>query len=739
MGGGNMVIKHIQEQLIEKTPLAFSFHEIIFNAQGLPIDYKLLQTNPAFESKLALSSSEVIGRKMSEWLLKTEQVREKWFDKFGDLVASEGRQEFEELLEFNGRSYLIAAFVPYPGYLIVLFRNITKLKKLEIALQEKNAALEHTHALGQSLFLNSPLAIIIYEVKDDGASSMDYIIQYVNPAALKIEDWHGKDVIGRPVKELRPGIDEFGIIEAFQKVWKTGLPTHYPAKIYREGHELRWFENIIFKLPSGEIVAVYEDITENKLAEEELFAQREKLSVTLYSIGDGVITTDGLGRVEMLNKVAEELMGWKQEEAIGKPLSSVFNIYNEKTGQPCENPVEKVLRDGKIVGLANHTILKARYGEVYFISDSAAPIKNQEDEILGVVLVFSDVTEAREREAKIEYLSYRDYLTGLYNRAFLEEAIKELDTEGKLPLTLIIGDFDGLKLINDVFGHQVGDQALIEMARIIKSCCRETDLISRWGGDEFLILLPETTEEMGQKICDRIREASHGVKVADANFTISLGCATKSNPKEKWEEIVKRAENKMYQSKLLGEKSYRSTILNSFKNALFEKSCETEEHGERLGYFCREIGEIMGLSSFEIDELEVFAMLHDIGKIAIDDTILLKPSKLTGEEWEIMQKHPEIGYRIARAVPELLHIADYILSHHERWDGKGYPRGLVGEEIPLSARILAVVDAYDAMTHDRPYRRALSEQEAREELKINSGTQFDPQIVDIFLTYLEKG
>lgn len=593
-------------------------------------------------------------------------------------------------------------------------------------------------ALRQSFFDNAPIAIIIYDVKNNGTSSEDYILVRVNPTSLKIEGWREEDVIGKPLGEVRPGVDDFGIINMFQQVWKTGETIHYPAKVYKEGEEYRWFENTIFKLPTGEIVAVYDDVTEKKLAEEELFAEKEKLKVTLYSIGDGVITTDNQGKVEILNQVSENLTGWKQDEAKGQPLTTIFDIYNEYTREPCENPAQLVLESGNIVGLANHTILRSKDGIERPIADSAAPIKDQYGETLGVVLVFRDMTESKKKEDRISFLSFSDSLTGLCNRACFEEKLINLDRESQLPLTFIMGDLDGLKLINDVFGHQTGDKALIKIAEAFKNSCRTTDIISRWGGDEFVVLLPKTPEELGQKICERIKHACSQLAVADTELSISLGYATKNNINENWQEVLKKAEDNMYRSKLLGAKSYRNTILASMKNTLFEKSNETQEHGERLAHFCKEIGKVMGLSSLQIDELELLAMLHDIGKIAIDDGILDKPGKLTEDEWETMKKHPEIGYRIACTVPELINIADFILAHHERWDGKGYPRGLVGKEVPILARILAVTDAYDAMTQDRPYRKALSVSEAKEELRKNAGTQFDPQIVDIFLAYLES-
>jgi HD-GYP domain-containing protein (c-di-GMP phosphodiesterase class II) len=170
---------------------------------------------------------------------------------------------------------------------------------------------------------------------------------------------------------------------------------------------------------------------------------------------------------------------------------------------------------------------------------------------------------------------------------------------------------------------------------------------------------------------------------------------------------------------------------------LYAKSQETEDHGQRLGRYCQMIGKRLGLGQKCLSELYLVSKLHDIGKIGIDDSILNKPDKLTAEEWEKMRKHPEIGHRIAMATPQLQHIAKYILYHHERWDGKGYPRELKGEDIPIVSRILAVADAFDAMTEDRVYRKALPREIALAEIKRNAGTQFDPEIAKIFIDLMK--
>jgi HD-GYP domain-containing protein (c-di-GMP phosphodiesterase class II) len=183
-------------------------------------------------------------------------------------------------------------------------------------------------------------------------------------------------------------------------------------------------------------------------------------------------------------------------------------------------------------------------------------------------------------------------------------------------------------------------------------------------------------------------------------------------------------------------KSYKNTIINTLLATLYERSYETQEHDVRMKEYCEAIGNELKLSSEEMNELTLLAILHDIGKVGIHQGVLQKPGPLTSAEREEMKRHPEIGYRIAQNTPELSMVAKYILSHHERWDGTGYPRRLKEEDIPLLCRILAVADAYDAMTNDRGYRKAIANEEAIKELKKNAGTQFDPRIVKIFLNLI---
>ena len=355
--------------------------------------------------------------------------------------------------------------------------------------------------------------------------------------------------------------------------------------------------------------------------------------------------------------------------------------------------------------------------------------------LLGEIL--ANALERKEAEKEIQYLSLKDKLTGLHNRAYFEEEIKRLNTKRQLPLSIIMGDVNGLKLINDTFGPREGDRLLKKIAKIIKSCCREEDIVARWGGDEFSILLPKTTEEDSEEILNRIRDVCFKTGDQKIPVSISLGTSTKKNYNYDIKMTVKEAEDWMYRRKLLERKSISSSIISSLERTLQEKSYETEEHAVRLKEMALILGRSLKLTENKLNELILLSALHDIGKIAISDEILMKKGKLTRKEWGIVKRHPEIGYNITASSPQLAPIADVVLSHHEWWNGTGYPRGLKGEDIPLVSRIISIVDAYDVMTHDRAYRKAISKKDAAEELERCAGTQFDPKLVKIFIQFLK--
>lgn len=384
----------------------------------------------------------------------------------------------------------------------------------------------------------------------------------------------------------------------------------------------------------------------------------------------------------------------------------------------------------------NEEIVTYPDGREVYLETLKTPYYDHNGEILGLIGVSRDITERKKNEAEILYLSQHDALTGLHNRSYYEKERKRLDNPDYLPLSLIIGDINGLKLINDAFGHGEGDKLLVSIAKIMEDCAREKDVLVRTGGDEFVILLPQTPYREAGALVEKIKKSCENGYELDNELiitSISLGYATKTREYEPFEKVFRLAEESMYRKKLLEYKSFHSAVMNSIKTTLYEKSNETEAHAARMADLAKQLGCVLGLDQEDLVALELVATLHDIGKISIDSKLLQKTGKLTDAEWAEIKKHPEVGYRIAQTVPELRKIAEYILCHHERWDGTGYPQGLKAEKIPLLARILAIVDAYDAMTQDRPYCRAMSEQDAIDELRHHAGSQFDPALVEVFI------
>ena len=524
-------------------------------------------------------------------------------------------------------------------------------------------------------------------------------------------------------------------VERLQKIIKNKDKGSLVLQVVTHTGEEKWITTSLSKTilnnDTYHIVAV-KDITEQKIQLEKHRAQKEYLDLTLKSINEGIIICDKNNKVTLFNNIATEISGITEEDALGKDILDLLIVIDEDETlvEWCQ---EEDFRN-------DNSLIVSESGLLTHVSLSVSSIIDDGSEMLGKAIILIDISEAKRKEKEILYLSYHDVLTGLFNRTFLEIEIKRLDTNRQLPFSIMMGDVNGLKLTNDVFGHNAGDNLLRKVAEVLKNACRQEDIIGRWGGDEFIILLPNTTEEEAYVVMRRIiREFADLGQRDSVNGLIpkiSVGYGVKKKENEDIYDTLKVAESNMYKRKMLSKESMYSSVITSMKTSLFEKSNETEEHTNRLYNLCYKVGLRYKLSNDEFNDLELLCVLHDIGKIGISDMILRKPGKLNDEEWKEMKTHPEIGFRIAQATPELKKVSMYILGHHEKFDGTGYPKGLKKYEIPLLDRILSVADAYDAMTNDRTYRSALTKEEAIKELTDNCETQFDPDVVKIFLEEL---
>ncbi|MGC5326112.1 bifunctional diguanylate cyclase/phosphohydrolase [Brevibacillus sp. SYSU BS000544] len=404
-------------------------------------------------------------------------------------------------------------------------------------------------------------------------------------------------------------------------------------------------------------------------------------------------------------------------------LQTIFTTNDRKIKQRCFEQLPTMVE------------LNQRHVKIHF--KEIAEIDGNPDHSMMMV-VMTDVTEQLQSQARVEYLSFRDSLTSLYNRSFAECILPELTSLENLPLSIIMVDMNGLKLTNDVFGHQTGDAILKKTADLLLNVTRSDDFIARWGGDEFLIFLPSTDEAECQKMMNRLVKACQKTKPDPIQISLSLGTATMNVGDGSIQDVITRAEKQMYKVKLIEGRSVRDKLIAEIQSIIRTKGIDDSEHIARITSIARKFASMLGMkeSAYEMKQLTTLASLHDIGMVRVPTQLIVKPGSYTAEEWEIVKGHSELGYRLAQAIGEF-EVAEAILGMHERWDGQGYPFGLRETQIPYLARLLSIVDVYDVMTHDQIYKKAKTRQEALAEIDSLKGKQFDPELAALFVQNIE--
>ncbi|MGG7159974.1 HD domain-containing phosphohydrolase [Clostridium baratii] len=470
------------------------------------------------------------------------------------------------------------------------------------------------------------------------------------------------------------------------------------------------------------------DVTWRVGVKKEIIKQKNMLNSIIDAIPESIFFKDVNSKYLGCNLAFEELFDVKREEIIGKG-NEVLALSKDEA----ENFVTKdkeVLETGKCIKVESiHTY---KNGKV-FLEDIKAPIFGEGNEIIGVVGTSRDITERKKLEDKLTYLSYRDKLTGLYNRTYFDKVSEEYNKNKEDIISIIMGDMNGLKIVNDSLGHLEGDRFIVEISKIIKKVVKDKGEVVRWGGDEIVIILKGTDKDKAIEISEDISNECLLANHKPVPLSISLGVS--SGKGKNINELITEAEKEVYKNKLLNDATIRKATINSIKRNIYNND-ESKKRIKRMMKLANKIGEEMKLSKNEMDNLRLVVKLHDIGKIGISYEILEKGNNLTKEEIELIKLHTEKGYRILQADKDLSHIASAVLTHHERWDGKGYPLGLAGNSIPFCARVVYLLNAYDYMINGKDEK--ISEEEAIEVIKKESGKKFDPRLVKVFLRVLNK-
>jgi len=470
------------------------------------------------------------------------------------------------------------------------------------------------------------------------------------------------------------------------------------------------------------------DIAERKRIEEILRGNEERYRVLTETSIDGFWVVDLEGRILEVNYAYCIMSGYSKDALLSMRV-------NDLEGNEPNDQINTHLKTTMIKGRDSfESIHRKADGTFIHVQTNVTFMKDKH----VFLCFFNDITDRNKSEENLLYLGYHDQLTGLYNRRYFSEELLRLDVERNLPISIIQGDTNGLKLINDSFGHVFGDELLQKTAKALREGCREDEIIARLGGDEFAILLPNCNEAQAEIVIQRIRSRLSVQTVNNLELSISFGSATKNVQEKNIQDILKEAEDKMYQHKLYESSSSRSKTIDLISKTLFEKNERELIHSKNVSELSTQLSIKLGFDDDRIKAITLMGLMHDIGKIGIGENILNKKGALSNDEYLEIKKHPEIGYRILGSIQEFSDIATSVLQHHERWDGSGYPLGLKGNQITIEARIIALADTYDAITSIRTYRHQRSKDEAIKEIMQCAGTQFDPELANAFVEMLKE-
>ena len=638
-----------------------------------------------------------------------------------EMILAGKKEEFKFEYCCDQNKYFEVKISKFKAGVLILYENISARKMTEQKLFREKM-------WSDALFENSNSSIALL---DENHYILDVNHKFEETFSYKLEEIKGEDLDhilqtengGNVNKELTARVLNGEQVEAEgQRFDKYGRAISFVIKGVP----------IIVDSEVRGIYAVYEDISERKAAEKKIKSLEERYR-TIFEHGPmGILLLDSEGKVLQANQTLVEYSGYDKSELVG---SSIFEtVVLEKNKKAAEEFIEEILAGSEVEYIGESV---RKNGEVFPIlfKERAIEIPGQGKCVLSMQL---DYTEYKKQQQKIRYIGYHDQLTDCYNRSYIEKELKEYDQAEYLPLGVVMIDINGLTLINESYGYKTGDQLLIRVAAGLKNILGEEDILGRWSGDEFIILLPESSKEKISQLRSAVDSFCDSTAEDEIPVSLGFGSAVKTELSANIYQVINQADRNMNQDKLTKSRSSKNKFVKNLINTLGAKSNETKEHALRMTSLAFNLGDRLDLSHQKLNELNLLATLHDIGKVTISEKILNKAGKLSAEEWKIIKSHPAKGAAIAGSTEEFSSIAELIRYHHERWDGSGYPDGLAGREIPLLSRIITLVDSYDVMTNERPYKKAMSKKEAVNEIRRCAGSQFDPELAAEFIRLLEE-
>ena len=593
-----------------------------------------------------------------------------------------------------------------------------------------------------------------------------------NPACESLTGYKDAEVLGRRFWEVFIPADERAPFQGlFADIDRAQVPARMEnAWLTRTGAaEMISWSNTVLRDGAGRIETVVGTglrVSEQRETKEALREAERNYRGIFENALDGIFQTTPEGRYLRTNAALARIYGYGSPQELADSLRDVARQLYVEPGRRDEFIRLMAERDA-VAGFEAQIYRKG--GEIVWIVEHARAVRDAEGRLLYYEGTVQDITERKALEAERERLlaealerADHDPLTGLLNhRAFHKRYEEEVERAERTGTTLAVAmvDLDNFKFFNDSYGHAVGDEVLRRVAETLRAGCRRYDVLARFGGDEFALLMPETSPAEAARLAQRLERGlersgyrPEGSEVA-IPLTLSLGLASYPQDGRERSEVLAAADSRLLWTKtggseedlldglrgLLSESFQGFSMLDALVTAVDNKDRYTRRHSEDVLRHALAIARALGLDSRTQRTVQAAALLHDVGKIGVPDRILRKPGPLTEEEFEAVRQHPAMGAAIVGATPGFEETLDAIRHHHESWDGRGYPGGLAGEETPLLARIMAVADAYSAMTMDRPYRKGKRPDDALAVLREGAGTQWDPDCIQAFLRSRRSG